>query len=174
MGRSPLFTLESAAHWCCPGPGSFCPLGCPYLALANFPMSQVGLPGQSGLQASLFKPAERVRTSWSIMSQPLCPLSDHDSCLGLMASGHSFPDFPNGQNYLQLLLQIQLLACPLEIVIQRVLEGGLRRGRCHQGIHSSEIGVGKLNILSTAELRSSLALVFQPVHGAWLEFGFLN
>ena len=43
-----------------------------------------------------------------------------------MASGHGFPNFPDGQNYLQLLLKIKLLASPLEIVIQWVWEGGLR------------------------------------------------
>lgn len=53
-------------------------------------------------------------------------------------------------------------------IFDKYLQWSLSLGKF--AIHCSGMDVGELNTLCTTKLRSLLALVFQPVHRAWLTF----
>lgn len=169
-GKDSLFTLESAAHWCQPGPGSFC---CPQPWL-------IPLVVTSWAQASLFKPAEGERTCCSTMPYPFCPafyVLPFGSppwpwqLPGTDALRPQLPKLPWSQELPVALAEN--IASGLSArdynsvgwgrglgiwIFNRYLEWLVSRGKF--GIHSSGMDVGELNTLSTTELRSLLALVF--------------
>lgn len=182
-GRDSLFTVESAAHWCLASTRVFLSLCCPQPWL-------IVLVVTSWPQASSFTPAERERASCSTVPHPFCP-AFHGLPFGSplwswqLSETHELrPQFPKLSQWQELPVALAenrasgLSAGDCSLVglgrrsgtwiFNRYLQWLLSLGKF--GIHCSGVGIGDLNTLPSTELRSLLALVFQPVYSTWPAF----
>lgn len=179
-GKDSLFTLASAAHWC--PPGAVLSVLSVVFSFGSFPWV-TSWPPQAIWARTVLVQASRKGEDL-LLNHVLSFVSTLWPWRLLGTGGlRQFPRPPWWPELPAVLAKNKLLASLWEICnsvglgrglqiwnVNKDLKWSLSSGKF--GTHCSGMDVGKLNTPSTKELRSLLALVFQPVHSAWLALIF--